>query len=149
MSTREILRRENRREDDKAEERERRRQLRIEKHQHALATVASRRRVLRLPEVEAVTGLKHSAIYEAIAAGTFPAPIGLAWAGAAAAEAELELNRVRGAFQEVLTRAGVVGGRVDEAERAAALIRALPELEKLDRYERRAFSKRKRALLNL
>ena len=49
----------------------------IEKHQHALATVASRRRVLRLPEVEAVTGLKHSAIYEAIAAGTFPAPIAL------------------------------------------------------------------------
>ena len=77
MSTREILRRENRREDDKAEEREHCRQLRIEKHQHALATVASRRRVLRLPEVEAVTGLKHSAIYEAIAAGTFPAPIAL------------------------------------------------------------------------
>jgi hypothetical protein len=65
-----------------------------------------------------------------------------------AAEAELELNRVRGAFEAVLTRAGV-GGGVDEAERAAALIRALPELEKLDRYERRAFSKRKRALLNL
>ena len=66
-----------------------------------------------------------------------------------AAEAELELNRVRGAFEAVLMRAGVVGGGVDEAERAAALIRALPELEKLDRYERRAFSKRKRALLNL
>jgi hypothetical protein len=66
-----------------------------------------------------------------------------------AAEAELELNRVRGAFEAVLTREGVVGGGVDEAERAAALIRALPELEKLDRYERRAFSKRKRALLNL
>jgi hypothetical protein len=66
-----------------------------------------------------------------------------------AAEAELELNRVRGAFEAVLMRAGVVGGGVDEAERAAALIRALAELEKLDRYERRAFSKRKRALLNL
>jgi hypothetical protein len=66
-----------------------------------------------------------------------------------AAEAELELNRARAAFEAVLARAGVVGGRIDDAENAPALIRALPELEKLDRYERRAFSKRKRALPNL
>ena len=35
------------------------------------------RRILRLPEVEAVTGKKPSAIYESIAAGTFPAPVPL------------------------------------------------------------------------
>ena len=40
-----------------------------------------------------------------------------------AAEAEFELNRVRGAFEAVLTRAGVVGGGVDEAERATREIR--------------------------
>jgi prophage regulatory protein len=35
------------------------------------------RRILRLPEVEAITGKKESSIYEDIAAGTFPAPIPL------------------------------------------------------------------------
>jgi prophage regulatory protein len=32
-------------------------------------------RILRMPEVEAVTGKKKSAIYEDIAAGTFPTPV--------------------------------------------------------------------------
>ena len=35
------------------------------------------RRILRLPEVEAVTGRKRSAIYEGIAGGTFPPPVPL------------------------------------------------------------------------
>jgi prophage regulatory protein len=35
------------------------------------------RRILRLPEVEAVTGKKRSAIYESVADGTFPAPVPL------------------------------------------------------------------------
>jgi prophage regulatory protein len=34
-------------------------------------------RVLRLPEVEDKTGLKHTAIYDRIAAGEFPKPIPL------------------------------------------------------------------------
>lgn len=35
------------------------------------------RRIIRLREVEAVTGKKRSAIYEAVEKGTFPAPIPL------------------------------------------------------------------------
>jgi prophage regulatory protein len=35
------------------------------------------RRILRLPKVEELTGRKRSAIYEGIAAGTFPAPVPL------------------------------------------------------------------------
>jgi prophage regulatory protein len=34
-------------------------------------------RILRYPKVEDLTGLKHSAIYERIAKGTFPKPISL------------------------------------------------------------------------
>jgi prophage regulatory protein len=34
-------------------------------------------RVLRLPEVQAKTGLKHTSIYSRIAEGTFPRPIPL------------------------------------------------------------------------
>jgi prophage regulatory protein len=34
-------------------------------------------RILRLPEVEAVTGRKRTAIYEGIAEGTFPSPVPL------------------------------------------------------------------------
>ena len=34
-------------------------------------------RILRLPEVQAKTGLKHSAIYERICRGDFPRPIPL------------------------------------------------------------------------
>jgi prophage regulatory protein len=92
MSTTEMLRRERQRKDDKAEERERRRGVRIEKHQRALATtkISARRRVLRLPEVEAVTGLKHSIIYEKIADGTFPPPIALTAAARGWIETEIE-----------------------------------------------------------
>jgi prophage regulatory protein len=92
MSTREILRRERERKDNKKEERERRRRLRMEKYQHALAgtKISARRRVLRLPEVEAVTGLKHSAIYEKIADGTFPPPIALTSAARGWIETEIE-----------------------------------------------------------
>lgn len=61
MTTREYLEREQRRKEQKSEEPERRRL----------------RRVLRLPEVEIVTGRKRSSIYEGIADGTFPAPIPL------------------------------------------------------------------------
>ncbi len=34
-------------------------------------------RILRLPEVQAKTGLRHTAIYERIQEGTFPKPIPL------------------------------------------------------------------------
>jgi len=71
------------------------------------------------------------------------------WQTRVAAEAELELARARSVFETVLTRAGISGTWDDGAEQAPALIRALPELQKLDRYERRAFSKRKRALRDL
>jgi hypothetical protein len=66
-----------------------------------------------------------------------------------AAEAEVELGRVRAAFEAVLAHAAGSSGRGEGAEGAAALTQALPELEKLDRYERRALSKRRRALRGL
>ena len=62
----------------------------------------------------------------------------------AAAEAELELARARAALEAVLTRAGIGG-----PEQGAALINVLPELQRLERYERRAFSQLRRALRNL
>lgn len=39
---------------------------------------ASPEQILRLPEVMQITGLKHSAIYKAVADGRFPKPIKLA-----------------------------------------------------------------------
>ena len=63
----------------------------------------------------------------------------------AAAEAELELVRARAVMEAVLTRAGNAewnGG----PEQGTALVHLLPKLQRLERYERRAFSKRKRAL---
>lgn len=42
-----------------------------------LATVAAPLRLLRLPDVIARVGLRRTAIYDGIAAGTFPAPIKL------------------------------------------------------------------------
>jgi prophage regulatory protein len=86
MSTRE------QRKASKAEERERRRRRRIENYQNAIAAtkIAARRRVLRLPEVEVMTGLKHSAIYEAIEAGTFPPPIELTRAARGWIESEID-----------------------------------------------------------
>jgi prophage regulatory protein len=58
MSAREIIRRDRERKDRKAEER-------------------AARRILRLPEVEHRTGLKHTAIYDGMAGGTFPRPVPL------------------------------------------------------------------------
>jgi prophage regulatory protein len=75
--TRELLRRDRQRKEDKREERERRRRRRIQNYQDALAKISGRRRVLKLAEVEAVSGLKRSVLYEKIAEGTFPAPIAL------------------------------------------------------------------------
>jgi prophage regulatory protein len=64
--------------DDEAE-RERRRRRVAASRQRALAAVkaAGLRRILRLPEVEAATGKKRSAIYDGIADGTFPKPVPL------------------------------------------------------------------------
>jgi prophage regulatory protein len=92
MSAREILRRDRQRQSDKAEERERRRLLRIEKRERALVAskAAGRRRVLRLPEVEVMVGLGHSIIYEKIAEGTFPPPVELTPTARGWVESEIE-----------------------------------------------------------
>jgi hypothetical protein len=66
----------------------------------------------------------------------------------AAAEAELELVRARAVMEAVLTRAGITAGN-GGPEQGTALIHVLPKLQKLERYERRAFSKRRRALRDL
>ena len=63
----------------------------------------------------------------------------------AAAEAEFELARARAVLEAVLTRAGITR----ECVEGTALIQVLPELQRLERYERRAFSKRTRALRDL
>jgi hypothetical protein len=63
-----------------------------------------------------------------------------------AAEAELELARARAACEAVLPRASSLRGAVRVEEEIATVTRPLPQLEKLDRYERRALTKRKRAL---
>jgi prophage regulatory protein len=47
-------------------------------------------RILRLPEVEAKTGLKHTSIYERISAGTFPRPIPLGRQARGFIEAEID-----------------------------------------------------------
>ena len=67
----------------------------------------------------------------------------------AAAEAEFELVRARAAMEAVLTRAGITSHRNGGPEQGNALIHVLPELQRLERYERRAFSKRNRALRDL
>ena len=83
MSTTEILRRDRKRKQERDEERERKRERRRRRvdasRQRALAAVkaAGLRRILRLPEVEAATGKKRSAIYDGIADGTFPKPVPL------------------------------------------------------------------------
>ena len=63
----------------------------------------------------------------------------------AAAEVEFELARARAVLEAVLTRAGIT----PECVEGNALIQVLPELQRLERYERRAFSKRTRALRDL
>jgi len=83
VSPTEILRRDRKRKLERDEERERKRDQRrqriAESRRRALAAVkaAGLRRILRLPEVEAATGKKRSAIYDGIADGTFPKPVPL------------------------------------------------------------------------
>jgi len=67
----------------------------------------------------------------------------------AAAEAELELARARAVLEAVLTRAGITAEWNGGPEQGTALIHVLPKLQRLERYERRAFSKRRRALRDL
>jgi hypothetical protein len=74
-----------------------------------------------------------------------------------AAEANFELARVRAAFEVVVARMSIShmsnAGPGDTCSagsgECAAPIRTLAELDKLDRYERRAFSRRRRALRDL
>jgi hypothetical protein len=74
------------------------------------------------------------------------------------AEAELDLVRVRATRKKLVDAAlaGESSGGIEAAERAAqphvvddtrfeSLLRALPQLELLERYERRAFSRRRPA----
>ena len=104
MPTSEILR-------ESARKAERRRQRVAETRQRAVVAVktAGLRRILRLPEVEAVTGLKRSQIYEDILDGRFPAPVPLgeravgwiedevaAWLDARIAERDAELTEREG-----------------------------------------------------
>jgi hypothetical protein len=67
------------------------------------------------------------------------------WQARAAAEAELELVRARVELEAVLTRAGITAEWNGGPEQSTALIHVLPELQRLERYERRAFSKRRRS----
>jgi hypothetical protein len=64
-------------------------------------------------------------------------------------QAELELVRARAVLEAVLTRAGITAEWNGGPEQGTALIQVLPELQRLERYERRAFSKRRRALRDL
>jgi prophage regulatory protein len=104
VPTSEILR-------ESARKAERRRQRVAESRQRAVVAVktAGLRRILRLPEVEAVTGLKRSQIYEDILDGTFPTPVPLgeravgwiedevaAWLDARIAERDAELTEREG-----------------------------------------------------
>jgi prophage regulatory protein len=80
---REIQRRDRKRDADRERKREERR-LRLAKaraaaRQRAQAnmTAAGARRILRLYEVEAITGLKKTRIYDGISKGTFPASVPL------------------------------------------------------------------------
>jgi hypothetical protein len=73
-----------------------------------------------------------------------------------AAEANFELARVRAAFEAVVARMSISHTSTGPGDtcstgsgKSAAPIRTLAELDKLDRYERRAFSRRRRALRDL
>jgi hypothetical protein len=73
-----------------------------------------------------------------------------------AAEATFELARVRAVFEAVVARMSLShasagpGATCDTGPgKSAVPIRTLAELDKLDRYERRAFSRRRRALRDL
>jgi prophage regulatory protein len=65
--------------DEAVRKRERWRRRVTASRQSALAAVkaAGLQRILRLPEVEAATGKKRSAIYDGMADGTFPRPVPL------------------------------------------------------------------------
>ena len=75
-------------------------------------------------------------------AGRSPTPARLEQAHIAA-EAEFELLRVQAHRKSLLHRKAVALATNREA---IALVAALPELEALERYERRAVSRRKRAM---
>src|SRR3954465_6937650 len=72
-----------------------------------------------------------------------------------AAEAHFELARVRAAFEATVARMNIshtshgLGDTCTGSGKSAAPICTLTELDKLDRYERRAFSRRRRALRDL
>jgi prophage regulatory protein len=44
---------------------------------HTTPNTSSPQRLLRLPEVESLVGIRKSSIYEGVKAGTFPAPVKL------------------------------------------------------------------------
>ena len=52
-------------------------------------------------------------------------------------------------WRRVLTRAGITAEWNGGPEQGTALIHVLPKLQRLERYERRVFSKRRRALRDL
>jgi hypothetical protein len=68
------------------------------------------------------------------------------------AEAEFDIIRVRAVRAKIITAAESLHGFAEEpapepfTAAAFALLRALPELEKLERYERRALSRRRQAV---
>ena len=66
-----------------------------------------------------------------------------------AAEAHFELARVRTAFWAAFARMSISHTFDTGSEKSAAPIRTLVDLNKLDRYERRAFARRRRALRDL
>jgi hypothetical protein len=66
-----------------------------------------------------------------------------------AAEAHFELARVRAAFWAAFARMSISHTRGTGSEKSAAPMGTLVDLNKLDRYERRAFARRRRALRDL
>jgi prophage regulatory protein len=61
------------------QQRDRRRQLRVQAREHArvAAAASGQRRVLRIAEVEAVTGMARTQIYDGVTNGRFPKPVPL------------------------------------------------------------------------
>ena len=79
-----------------------------------------------------------------------PSPAGDAIRNAQiAAEAHFELERVRAAFWVAFARMSISHTCGTGSEKSAVPIRTLVDLNKLDRYERRAFARRRRALRDL
>jgi hypothetical protein len=62
-----------------------------------------------------------------------------------AADAEIEILRVRKVRTRLLSRSAPEPGDLDGSH-IQPLLEILPQLTKCDRYERRAFSRRKRAI---